>query len=257
MKKMTALGGLFAVLALSACGGGSDAEPVKPPPATVVTGVEGFWSGTTSNALNVQGAVLENGETWSIVTDAGGIPVGFSQGTVQTSAGDLLNGSAQYLNAVDNFAVSSRKTESVSYTGRYSVRDAIETTTTAGVKFWGRYGTGYEQIATVSQLVGAFSGTGIANQIKTAVPITVSVTTGGLVSIPNYPGCSIRGTAVPRASGRNVFDLPLTFSGTDCPVASGSVVQSVVFYNEGTRALQIMGFTTSKSDSFVFTGTKS
>lgn len=255
MKKTMALGGLVA-LALSACGGGGDgvvADPVKPP-ATVVTGVEGIWSGTTSNSLNVRGAVLENGETWSIVSDAAGEPVGFSYGTIQTSSGDVLTGSAQYMNAVYGFASAARTVETVNYTGKYSVRDAMETTTTAGVKFSGRYGTIYEQVASVSQLVGTFSGMSIANQIKGTVSVDVS--TGGLVSIPTYPGCSVRGTAVPRASGRNVFDLPLSFNGTSCPVSSGAVIQSVVFYNDATRALMIMGLTSSKAESFIFTGTK-
>ena len=59
MNKTTALGGLVAALVLSACGGGGDdvAPPAPKPPATVVTGVEGLWTGATTDPLNVQGVV--------------------------------------------------------------------------------------------------------------------------------------------------------------------------------------------------------
>ncbi len=257
MKKTTALGGLVAALVLSACGGGDDAAPpVAKPPATVVTGVEGLWTGATTDPLNVQGVVLENGETWSILTDTVGTVVGISLGSAQTSGADVVSGTGRYLNVVDEANLASRKTEPVSYTGKYAVRDSMLVTAPNGVKFAGTYGVLYEQAAVVSELLGTYTGTGIGNQVRES-SVSLTISTGGLVSIPSYPGCSIRGTAVPRASGRNVFDLPLTFSGAACPVGDGVVVQHVVVYNNTTQALVIMGQSASKAETFVFTGQKS
>lgn len=256
MNKTTALGGLVAALVLSACGGGDDtATPAPKPPATVVTGVEGLWSGATTDPLNVQGVVLENGETWSIFTDASGTVVGISQGTAQTTGADVVSGTGRYLNVVDEANITSRTTEPVSYTGKYAVRDSMLVTAPSGVKFAGTYGVLYEQAAVVSELLGSYTGTGIGNQVRqSSIPLTIS--TGGLVSITSYPGCSIRGTAVPRASGRNVFDLPLTFSGAACPVGDGVVLQHVVLYNDTTKALLIMGQSSNKAATFVYTGLK-
>ncbi|MBD9391598.1 MULTISPECIES: hypothetical protein [unclassified Acidovorax] len=257
MNKTTALGGVFAALVLSACGGGGDdvvAPPAKPP-ATVVTGVEGLWTGATTDPLNVQGVVLENGESWSILTDTVGTVVGMSLGTVQTAGPDVVSGSGRFLNVVDEANVANRKTEPVSYTGKYAVRDSVQVTASNGVKFSGTYGVLYEQPAVVSELLGNFTGTGIGNQVREPL-ISVAITTGGLVSIPSYPGCSVRGTVVPRASGRNVFDLPLTFSGTSCPVGDGVVIQNVVLYNDTTQAIVIMGQSASKAQTFFYTGQK-
>jgi hypothetical protein len=257
VNKTTALGGLVAALVLSACGGGGDdvAPPAPKPPATVVTGVEGLWTGATTDPLNVQGVVLENGESWSILTDAVGAVVGISQGAVQTSGPDVVSGTGRYLNVVDEANLASRTTVAVSYSGKYAVRDSVQVTDSKGVKFTGTYGVLYEQPAVVSELLGTYSGTGIGNQVREPL-VSVSISTGGLVSIPSYPGCSIRGTVVPRASGRNVFDLPLTFSGATCPVGDGVVVQHVVLYNDTTQAIVIMGQSASKAETFVYTGQK-
>lgn len=257
MNKKTALGGLVAALVLSACGGGGDdvAPPAAKPPATVVTGVEGLWSGATTDPLNVQGVVLENGETWGVFTNAVGTLVGISQGSVQTSGADVVSGSARYLNVVDEANLADRTTTSVSYTGKYAVRDSMQVTAASGVKFSGTYGVLYEQPAVVSELLGTYSGTGIGNQVREPL-VSVAITTGGLVSIPSYPGCSVRGTVVPRASGRNVFDLPLTFSGAACPVGDGVVIQHVVLYNDTTQTILIMGQSASKAQTFVYTGQK-
>ena len=257
MNKTTALGGLVAALVLSACGGGGDdvAPPAPKPPATVVTGVEGLWTGATTDPLNVQGVVLENGESWSILTDALGAVVGISQGAVQTSGPDVVSGTGRYLNVVDEANLASRTTVAVSYSGKYAVRDSVQVTDSKGVKFTGTYGVLYEQPAVVSELLGTYTGTGIGNQVRES-SVSLSISTGGLVSIPSYPGCSIRGTVVPRASGRNVFDLPLTFSGAACPVGDGVVVQHVVLYNDTTQAIVIMGQSASKAETFVYTGQK-
>ena len=257
MNKTTALGGLVAALVLSACGGGGDdvAPPAPKTPATVVTGVEGLWTGATTDPLNVQGVVLENGESWSILTDALGAVVGISQGAAQTSGPDVVSGTGRYLNVVDEANLASRTTVAVSYSGKYAVRDSVQVTDSKGVKFTGTYGVLYEQPAVVSELLGTYSGTGIGNQVREPL-VSVSISTGGLVSIPSYPGCSVRGTVVPRASGRNVFDLPLTFSGATCPVGDGVVVQHVVLYNDTTQAIVIMGQSASKAETFVYTGQK-
>lgn len=256
MNKTWALGGLVAAMALTACGGGDDTPPPPPkPPTTVVTGVEGLWSGMTTDLVSVQGVVLENRETWSMMTSSGGALLGFSQGTVQTSGTDVVTGTGRYLNVVDESSPNNRTSEPVTYSGKYSVRDSMQVTAGNGVKYSGTYGVLYEQPATVSELLGAFSGTGVGNQVRK--PLTsLSISTGGLVSITSYPGCSIRGTVTPRASGRNVFDLPLTFVGAACPVGDGAVIQSVVLYNDTTRALLIMGQSASKAETFFYTGLK-
>ncbi|WP_422845466.1 hypothetical protein [Acidovorax sp. M2(2025)] len=258
MNKTIAWGGLLAALVLSACGGGSD-DPAPPPapkpPATVVQGVEGLWNGATTDSLDVFGVVLENGETWSLLSDKTGAAVGLSQGSVQTTGADAVSGSARYLNFVDEAHITDRKSTPVSYSGKYVVRDSVQVTAANGVKFAGSYGVLYEQPAVVSELPGTYAGTGFGNQVREPL-VSLSISDAGLVSVPSYPGCSVRGTVVPRASGRNVFDLPLTFSGATCPVGDGVVVQSVVLYNNWTQTVVIMGQSASKAQTYVYTGQK-
>lgn len=259
MNKTIGLGGLLTALVLSACGGGSD-DPVVPPapkpPTTVVTGVEGLWTGSTTDPLDVFGVVLENGETWSLLSDRSGAVVGLSQGSVQTSAPDVVSGSARYLNFVDEAHLADRKSTPISYAGKYAVRDSVQVTAANGVKFTGTYGVLYEQPAVVSELPGTYAGTGFGNQVREPL-VSLSISEVGLVSIPSYPGCSVRGTVVPRASGRNVFDLPLAFTGATCPVGDGVVIHSVVLYNNLTRTLVVMGQSAGKGETYVYTGQKS
>ena len=42
-----------------------------------------------------------------------------------------------------------------------------------------------------------------------------------------------------------------------CPVANGSVVNHVVLYNSTNRSILIMGQSTSKEQTYIYTGLKS
>jgi hypothetical protein len=124
------------------------------------------------------------------------------------------------------------------------------------LKYSGTYNVLYEQPSVISEVVGTYVGSAIGNQVR--IPsITFGVTTGGLVSTNSYAGCSVRGTLVSRASGRNVFDLPLTFNGAACPVVNGSVINLVVVYNPNTRSIALMGQNSGKDQTYIFTGLRS
>jgi hypothetical protein len=254
-------GGILAAFALVGCGGGSSGDeaaappPVKPP-STVVTGAEGLWTGRTPDALNVQAVHLENGETWSVLSALDGTIVAFSQGNIQASAPDQITGTGRYFNVVDQASVALRRIDPVSYFGRFSVRDSVQITAPNELKYAGTYDVLYEQPAAITEVVGTYVGSAIGNQVR--IPqITLSITTGGLVSTNSYAGCSVRGTLVSRASGRNVFDLPLTFNGSACPVGNGVVINQVVIYNPATRLISLMGQSAKKDETYIYVGQRS
>ena len=253
-------GGVLAAFALVGCGGGSGgddvvAPPPAKPPTTVVTGAEGLWTGRTPDALNVLSVNLENSDAWSVLSSTDGTIVGFSQGNIQASAPDQITGTGRYFNVVDQASLAMRRIDPVSYFGRFSVRDSIQITAPNELKYSGTYDVLYEQPSAISEVVGTYIGSAIGNQVRIPL-ITFAVTTGGLVSTNSYPGCSVRGTLVSRASGRNVFDLPLTFNGSSCPVGNGVVINHVVIYNHITRSIALMGQSAKKDETYIYVGVR-
>lgn len=79
-----------------------------------------------------------------------------------------------------------------------------------------------------------------------------STTYTGTVTLPASPGCS--GTLTPRASGKNIFNLRMTFIGPNCALGNGATASGVAVYDNG--ALLAMGLLPSQTAGFIFTGRK-
>ena len=250
MKKTNILAGILCAAALVGCGGGSDdVAPPTPAPAPPLAGSEGLWNATTSDQVNVLATVLENGETWGLYTLTDGLVIGALHGSAQHSAGNNMSVSASYYDMV------SREVVPRSYAGKYSVRDTIELTASNAVKLTGTYNPLYESPSALSEAVGVYSGVAIANLAPTQQS-TLTVSLGGLVSVAANPGCTIRGAMTSRASGRNVFDVKLNFTGSTCPLKDGMVTQGVGLYNSATQTFVVMSLDTTKAESYIYSGKK-
>lgn len=241
-KSLATIGVLCAFLA--ACGGSDDdnAEPPAPP-----SSAEGFWLGRTSTGMDVQLAVLENGETWGVYSSRGMV-AGALIGNTSTD-GTRLSGSGL------DFNLSSRNVSKGTYSGSFTPKSNVSIALSNGTSFTGTYSSVYDQPASLAALAGTFSGGGVTG---TTAPqtITVTISSSGAVTLPASGGCGASGTTSPRPSGKNVFDLSITFQGSTCALGHGATVRGVAFYDTTTRHLTALAANGAKTDGFIFVGTK-
>ena len=242
MKRIAALG-LLTVL-LAGCGGGDDNPAPAPTPTATA---EGFWTGTASTGVNVALAVLENGETWGVYT-SGGALVGALYGNT-ISSGNTVSGAGK------DFNIPSRTVTSATYSGTFSAKNSIKVLTSAGASFSGAYNNSYDQPASLSALAGTFSGWGVSGTTSPAA-ISATVSSTGAIIVPASLGCAATGTAKPRASGKNIFDVTVTFVGSTCALGNGTSTTGVGYYDTASRELLVMSMNSSKSDGFIFVGKK-
>jgi hypothetical protein len=241
MKRFSAM---VLLLVLAACGGGGDSAPATTPTATTA---EGFWSGAASTGRQVSVVVLDNGETWGVVATGGSI-VGALYGNT-TYSGGTLSGSGR------EFNIPSRTVTSGTYTGTFTAKSVLSISTSGGVQFPATYGTSYDQAASLAALAGNFSGSGTSGSSPVQT-VSVSITSAGTISVPGTSGCSASGTAVPRPGGKNVFNVSVTFSGSSCALGNGTLTTGIAYYDATTRQLLVMALNGSKSDGFIYLGTK-
>lgn len=245
MKKSLSMIGLAVVLTACGGGGGGDDAPAAPP--APVTTAEGFWNGTASTGTTVRVAILENGETWGVYSVGSSI-VGALYGQTTSGTG-TLSGSGS------DFNIPTRTVTQGSYTGTFTPKSRINIRSSNGATFSAEYRTDYDAAPSLAALAGTFSGTGVSggSPVQNA-PVTIS--SNGTISVPSSLGCSASGTAVPRPSGKNIFNVSVTFSGSNCALGNGARTTGIAYYDAPTRQLLVMALNSGKTDGFIYVGTK-
>lgn len=247
MNQLARYSALAAAAFLAACGGGSGggSESDGGMPPTQTSSAEGFWTGKASSGFDVNMAVLDNGETWGIYA-SGGVIYGALHGQTTASNG-TLTGSGR------DFDLSSGEIVSSSYSGTYASQSNINVRLANGTTFTANYAATYDQPASLSALAGTYTGHGVATGAPVqAMPVTI--TSSGTITMPPSLGCAASGTVAPRAGGKNVFNLSVTFNGASCVLGNGATVFGVAYYESGK--LLAMGLLPSKVAGFIFTGQK-
>lgn len=211
---------IAAAMVLSGCGGGGDSgtAPSAPPAAVATPSAEGVYGGTltgsTNNAFNL--LVLENGDAWAIYgTQSATLfgVAGFVQGT-----GTSSNGSYSVPNGKD-FGYSPAQAGSL--TATYNATAKTISGTLGSVTFSGGPIPGslynYDTAASLSAISGSWS-----TRDLTGASIALNVAASGAFTAISGFGCQGSGTIVPRASGKNVFNVTLTFGAAPCALAGQS-----------------------------------
>lgn len=207
---------LAAASFLTACGGGSDSPtPVAPAP---LAAAEGYYQGTVSSGQQFQLLTLENDQFYSLIgsTDSQGV---FRVTSLVEGKGVSNNGSFSASNVKEYLNNGQVVTETLSAT--YSPKVSI----TGSVSYAGGSasfsGTApatanytYETPASLASVSGNWSGTSLAGEA-----LNFSVATSGALSGTAASGCSFTGTATPRASGKNVLDVSVTFGPAPCALS--------------------------------------
>jgi len=246
MKRLTVLA---VALVLSACGGGGG-DGTTTTPITTTASAEGFWNGTTSNGTEVSLAILENGETWGLYGNSSSV-TGAVYGMTSTS-GTTLSGSGTGFNFV------TRTSGNGTFTGSVTTKGTISFNVSDGTQLTGTYDTSYDQVPSLANLAGTYTGLAVTGTISPQAT-TVVVDVNGNISSSFVSGslsCMTSGTATPRASGKNIFNLQLTFTGNNCALGNGTVVNGVATYDSVNRGLIAMGLNSAKSDGLIFIGTR-
>lgn len=240
------LAGVLAVGALAGCGGGGSSS--ETPNASI----EGIWSGTSSSGYTLNVLSLENGSTYSLfgtVASSVFTVVGFDQGTI-TVSGNSLSGSVQEY--VPNVA-----TATGGISGTVSGGNSISgstvygaTTTTFNLTPIANSAYAYSNAPQLTNIAGSWSGTMLNGDSAT---VNIATPSGAISGSTN--GCSFTGTATPRASGKNVFNVNLTFGAAPCALAGQAVTGVAVDYlitGTALRQLIVVVQDTSRANGTVF-----
>lgn len=241
MKPLIILG--FSVL-LAACGGGGGGGGAPPPSVTA----EGLWKGADAAGNTVTLLVLGNGETWGVSTASSGAVTSALHGNT-ASSGATLTGSGQ------NLSMASHSVAAITYSGTFAPQTRIQVTTSAGSSFSGAYQTIYSQPASLAAASGRFLGAGVS--VSSSVQLAqVSLSPSGAISVQAVQGCAATGTATPSPSGKIIFDVTLTFTGSACALGNGATAQGIAYYDASTQRLLVITLNDAQSDGFIYAGQK-
>ena len=241
------------VLALAACGGGGagggngGAAPVPGPSA------EGLWIGSTSTSRTLTGFVLDSGTYWVLysVPHVSALIAGVVQGTGTSVDGSFSSSDGMDFNVegqrINNATVSASYVPKQTFTGSMTYP-----TTNPAFTFTSSYNSDYDQIPSVSAVVGTY--TGIASVAGSDELTTIVVSSPGVVAGTGTGGCTFLGTAVPRAKG-NLYDLSVVFGGGNCSSGT-SAVAGIGYFDASAKRLYIAALNKSRSNGLIFVGIK-
>lgn len=274
MKFKFAALSLISVL-LTACGGGGDDGPKAPdaPPAAASASPEGRWSVHGDHGAVTVLTVLENGDVWGRYTRPSENGLGYGtvaeeDGTLKLKMTDinLTNSAIEALEGSVNVIPQTRMEIK-------SANNALLTLT---------YDDTYNQPAQVEALAGNYEGVAYmqtskpsptGGDVKTPKSgasegatstttqfsqdqTTVAISDKGEVTLTSEKNCSATGTILPRATGKNVLDVALTFTGSACMLDDGANLKGIASYESEGSQVQIQAMDESRTKSFSFTAPK-
>lgn len=213
----------------------------------------GHWTGTTGTNRNVYAIVLPTGEAWVMYTDAGGN--NYLTGVIYAQL-NWSSGAIQSVTARD-FSFEYRTFYDVRVSGSFAPRSSFA----GGVTypslnqyspFATRYSAALEPAANIATIAGSYTGTGLtlAGNAVTSVTIYSNGAVTGLTSL----GCSFAGSTTP-INGANAYRLTVTTSaGGAC--GSSLTLSGGIFYEPSSRSLNVITLDATRTNAYVFLGSK-
>jgi len=235
--KMLSAAALCVVLA--ACGGGGDGgNDGSNPPADHGPKLEGFYEGTVTGgvATAFDFIALEDGTFYALAFDANGSIVSYEQGTGTSSDGHFSSSNARdFINApTTNAAIAATFVAGTSFNGTLTGPDGTVTLAAAAVP---ASEFDYNKPAALADVAGNWT-----MALDDGEYASVTVSNVGAVSSISSGGCQATGTAKPRASGKNIFDVSMTSGGAPCayPGQTTTGIALSGTSDDGTRGLIVM-----------------
>jgi hypothetical protein len=257
--------GLLFSAVLGGCGGGGDSGSGSTPamPPTIHAVYEGTFSGGgTFDHLAHQTFVLDNDQFYTFygIPSNGLVAIGFLQGD-----GTLSNGSFSSTNLKD-FSVTGT-VQSGSLSASYNPGVSLNGSITSGADTFTFTGAPLRSSLynfNIAAKPENISGTWSLKDMH-ADDVTVNIAANGtlngtFLSGPSI-GCLFSGTMTPRASGKNVFDLALTFGPAPCALAAVQISGVALEYrlsggSGGKQQFIVAGTNTARTTGAAFLGTR-
>lgn len=222
---------LSLLLGLAGCGGGSSAPAVTPV-------IQGVYQGSSSNGKSLNTLVLEDGSFWNIYGISSGSAIsvqGVATGSSSASDG-AFSISFKDFYAPGISPVSG--TGSGTYSGSNLVGTLTENGVTASISLTAPLASNYNYnlAADMASITGSWSG-GLLDG-ETA---TVNILAAGTVTGTSSLGCSFAGTLSSRPSGKNVFNISLTFGAAPCALPNQTASGVALTYPVGDGKNQLVG----------------
>lgn len=230
---------LFSLLV--GCGGdGDDADGGALPP--VKSSAEGFWQGKSTAGFDISLAVLDNGDTWGVYLNNGVI--------YRALAGSTRSGDGQLSGSGREWNILSGGSTALTYNGTYVAKDRLEVKVPGGGALSATYRSNYEVPASLQAAAGSYAGQGVSTNTRVQL-MKVDISSSGAVYASSL-GCTMSGTLNPRAGGKNILDLSVTFTGASCGLGNGVTVKGAAYYDSGT----ILALGRDGDRGFIFLGKK-
>jgi len=239
-------------LVLGACGGG-DSSPSPPPNPD---SPQGIFSGRSSNNFDIGGLVLETNEYYFFYAQ-GNVIFGVVQGNMSAA-----NGTYTSSNGIDFSLINGRIPATVS--GNYVPKQALQGTVSeaaGSITFNATYQSSYDTPASLASAAGTYSGAAATGNGGSS-PILLTILSNGTFTgtSPGTSGlCSFSGTLTPRATGKNVFNVSVTFGNANCALGTTTVngyAVPVAGTNGSTTTLYAVGLLPDRSNGFIAIGQK-
>ena len=182
-----------------------------PPPLTTA---EGIWSRGEANGSSVL-VVLEDGDTW-LYRRVGVFFERVMHGTSTSVSGSFAGELRNY----DLLAV--RQNTVATAAGTFQPADTLTGSAVGGgeaVDFTAFYDSGYHRSASALIATGSWSMIFGGRRFDRA---NINVSATGEISGGSTSGCVFTGSLRPRPSGKNIYDLTVTYGGGACALGSGA-----------------------------------
>lgn len=246
MRLFVALGLAFFLTACGGGGGGGSGETSGSTPAPVAT-AEGIWSaGTSPNGGLV---ILENGETWGIFFDSLSHLSGAFYSPNTTSGGTTLSGTGGRF-----FALDGSPPVVANFTGSFSAQTTLSIPDLSpGFSFSGVRDPDYDTPASLATLAESYPGQVTLGDVQDTSQTTIDSNGDFTMSIPGLD-CTAIGVATPRPGGKSIFDVTVSFSGSQCPIEVMGGTTGIGILTLPEKELAILTLTQDKTTGLLFTG---
>ncbi|MDP9109313.1 MAG: hypothetical protein M3N23_09630 [Pseudomonadota bacterium] len=279
----SAVSALLSAALLSACGGGGStsgvaqgttqvgapavipvpvvAPPSPPnPPVTAPTfsgaDAQGTYYGTISGT---PASASNTSQFTAIVLEDGSFFYGASLNNKITvmANGNATggNGSLAATNTVNYDSVGHKVSQvpvlSASYVAKKSLNGLVSDSAGNNGSFTTTYNAAYDSAATVGALTGAYHGT--AATVSGYLPGTLTIAADGAIagSVVNTSAtCNFTGSAVPRPTGKNLFNLTINFGSGCTLVGKTTTGVATVAFSNGVVSLNAFSILADRSDAF-------
>lgn len=221
------VGSFLACTLLTGCGGGGGGSttPITPGPSA-----EGVYGGTMTGSRSTafETLVLENGEFWTAYgTQTATIfsVAGFGQGSGTSNNGSYTSSNAKDFGFTPAVAAALNATYDATaktISGTYSV-GTLTGTFSGGPIAGALYN--YNTAAALTTVVGSWSTTSLTGE-----GVAINVASTGAFTAASSLGCNFKGTITPRDSGKNVFNVAMTFGAAPCALPGQSATGIALAY---------------------------